>query len=292
MKLLNRGRSWTLLDGSLLLLMVAVWAWMFRSPLLDIIDRASKDEEHSHILLVPLVIAWLVWVRRARITTLRVRPSLLGCLVVAAGCVASWWGFQNDRDILWHGGAVLALLGMMLSVVGGTAIFRRFGPAVGAMAFLLPVPGTIRQAVAIPLQGIATTVTHNCLGIFGFESARMGNVLLINGQQVAVAEACNGMRLVFALTLVIYAFLFSTPLRPGTRLILLALTPLVALIANVIRLVPTSLMYGLFSVDAAETMHDVSGWVMLPIALGGMIGLLKLLKWMELPIMPYRLANP
>lgn len=287
----SRGSSWSPLDISLFTLMIAVWAWMFRSPLRDILELAWKDEEHSHILLVPLVIAWLLWLRRSRLSTLRVRPSLFGCAVVAIACVASWWGFQNDRDILWHGGAVLALLGMVLTMTGGIVVIRRFAPVVLAMAFLLPVPGTIRQGIAIPLQGIATSVTHQCLGIFGYESARMGNVLLINGQQVAVAEACNGMRLVFALSLVVYAFVFSTPLRPATRVILLALTPLVALIANVIRLVPTSLMYGAVSVDAAELVHDVSGWVMLPIALAGMIGLLKLLRWMELPVMSYRLAN-
>lgn len=286
----TRGRSWTVLDISLMLLGVVLCLWVFRVPLMDILQLASKDEEQSHILLAPLVIAWLVWLRKARLAYVRVKPSLLGCSIVAAGCVASWIGFRTDTYVLWHGGGVLAVLGMVMSMTG-LSVVRQFAPAIAAMVFLLPLPGTIRQAVSIPLQGMATSVTHYFMGLFGYESVRMGNVLVINGQQVAVAEACNGMRLVFSLTLVVYAFAFSTPLRPGTRLFLLAMTPAIALLANVIRLVPTSIMYGAVSADSAELVHDISGWVMLPVVLLCMIGVLKLLKWMELPVSSYRLVS-
>ena len=61
-----------------------------------------------------------------------------------------------------------------------------------------------------------------------------------------MGEACNGMRMVFAFFLVVYAFAFSTPMKHSTRLVLLALSLVAALICNVIRLFPTSLIYGDF----------------------------------------------
>jgi len=61
---------------------------------------------------------------------------------------------------------------------------------------------------------------------------------------VTVAEACNGMRMVFALVLVSYAFAFSMPLRNGVRLVVLAASPLAAIVCNVIRLIPTIWLYG------------------------------------------------
>jgi exosortase len=159
-----------------------------------------------------------------------------------------------------------------------------------ALVFLLPVPGMIRSSIALPLQSMATSVTHACLETFGFQAAKAGNLLIINGEQVAVAEACNGMRLVFSLTLVVYAFAFSMPLRPSVRIGLIVLSPLVALIANVIRLVPTALLYGYANHDVADTFHDLSGWLMLFVALGILWGVVSILRWVEIPVAPYEVA--
>ena len=68
-------------------------------------------------------------------------------------------------------------------------------------------------------------------------------------------------RMVFAFGLVVFAFAFSTPLKLSTRVILLALSPITALVCNVVRLVPTSLIYGYGSVGRAEWFHDLTGWV-------------------------------
>ncbi|UCD76259.1 MAG: exosortase/archaeosortase family protein, partial [Phycisphaerales bacterium] len=120
---------------------------------------------------------------------------------------------------------------------------------------------------------------------------RSGNVLIINGEQVAVGEACNGMRLVFALTLVVYAFAFGSPLKPGTRLVLLVLSPLIAILCNVIRLVPTSLIFGHGNPAMAERFHDLAGWVMLGAALLMLGGVLRLIRWLEFPVMSFRLVS-
>jgi hypothetical protein len=72
----------------------------------------------SHILLAPLVIGWLIWLRRSRLQLLGVLPSLLGPAMVLMAAVLSWWGFQNDVYIAWHGGAILAIVGMIVSMTG------------------------------------------------------------------------------------------------------------------------------------------------------------------------------
>lgn len=287
---ISRSRAWTPRDVGLLAILLGVVAWMFRAPLTDIFTVALRDEEQSHILLAPLVAIWLVWIRRSRLHLVRVHPSFIGCGVVVAGAFLSWFGFHTNTFIAWHVGALLALAGAVISFTGLEPL-RLFGPATGSLAFMLPVPGTIRQMISIPLQSMATNVTQNCLELFGFQAARLGNVLLINGEYIAVAEACNGMRLVFSLGLVIYAFAFSVALRPSMRLLLLALSPVVALVANVLRLIPTSLLYGTTTASTAEQFHDISGWVMLPLALLALLGILKLLSWLELPVFSYRLAS-
>ena len=63
------------------------------------------------------------------------------------------------------------------------------------------------------------------------------------------------------------------------------------MLCNVIRLVPTSLIFGYGSVDTAQRFHDISGWVMLPVALFILIAVLRTFRWLEFPITSLRLAG-
>lgn len=283
-------KPWTVRETALLLLMLAVAVWVHRQPLMDIVAISLRQAEQSHIFLVPLVAGWLVWLRRSRFRFISYRPSVLGIVFAVAGWIISWWGFADGTHVAWHGGALLTLFGVVISVTGWELV-RQFAPAIIVLAFLVPVPGVVRQEIAIPLQKMATSITHASLEMFGVAATRDGNVLIINGEEVAVGEACNGMRMVFALTLVVYAFAFGTPLRWSTRIVLLILSPITALICNVIRLVPTSLVYGYASSRTAELFHDAAGWIMLPIALFLLLGVLRTFKWLEIPVKSFRLAQ-
>lgn len=283
-------RIWRLRDYALLFLLVAVAVWAHRQPLADIIRIGLRDEEQSHIFLAPIVALWLLWLRRSRLRYVALKPNLIGPLIVAAGWLASWWGFQAGVQVAWHGGAVVTLIGALLSFTGPIPL-RLFAPVFLVLAFMLPIPGGIRHGLAYPLQEMATGVTHATLELIGISSMKSGNVLIINGEQVAVGEACNGMRMVFALTLVVYAFAFGTPLKPATRAILIALSPAVAIVCNVIRLVPTSLIFGYGNVHSAQVFHDLAGWAMLPLALVVLVGALRMVRWLEFPVMSFRLAT-
>jgi len=282
-------KNWRPTDWVQLIAALALAVWVNRAPLWDIGFISLNDPEQSHILLVPVVAAYLFWLRRSRLRCVLVRPSLLGPLVVAAGAVVSWWGFHSGLQLAWHAGAIVCLIGVALSMTGLLPL-RLFAPVFASLVFLLPVPGQIRHALALPLQDLAASVTHSTLELLGIGCLKSGNLLIINGEQVAVGEACNGMRMMFALTLVVYAFTFGTPLRTGVRLVLLAASPAIALGCNVLRLIPTSLIFGFGNLDTAQQFHDVAGWAMLPMALFILAAMIRMVRWLEFPVSPLRLA--
>jgi len=249
----------------------------------DILFLASKDEEQSHIWLAIPVAAWLGWMRRKRLR--RIQPSLcwLGPVAAIACIVVARLGFARGYDLFWHAGAVGLALAGVLSIWGLPAMWR-LAPAFAALAFLMPIPGRIRTNIAIPLQQISAQWTQVLLEVFGFAVERSGNVLLINGESVAVAEACNGMRMVSALLLVGFAFVFSSPMRWSGRIFILAISPAVALLINVLRLTATTLLYGYADHDLASGLHDLSGWLSLPLAMGVFWLVFLLLRWLELPL--------
>ena len=285
-------RGWMKQDYLVLLLLLIFSIWVARGAWVDIVFRALRDPENGQAIFAPIVAAYLFWLRRSRLQFVRYRPSMIGTMVIALGAVASWWGIERDILFMWHGGAITMIIGCLLTMMG-IEVLRQFLPAVICLFFLIPTPGSIRIALAAPLQNFATMVTISILDMTHVLATQKGAVILMGEEQVpiAIGEACNGMRMVFALILVVYGFVFSMPFRVGTRLLLFMLTPLIALTCNVFRLVLTSFAYTLFSPDHADNFHWFGGMIMLPLALVILFGTVRLMRWLDIPTMSWRLAS-
>jgi exosortase len=231
----------------------------------------------------------LFWVRRSRIRHCRPIGLWVGPVIALGGAMLNRLGDRYLIQSFWHGGAVLVAIGCLLTFLG-REVLTSFLPVFISLMFVVPVPARVRQRVAVPLQTATARVTEKVLDLTGKDVDRTGNLLRINNVDVAIAEACNGMRMTFALMLVSFTFAFTTPLRPYVRLLIIALSPLSAVLCNVIRLVPTVWVYGQFSQDTAERFHDLSGWVMLFVGFLLLMGVIRLLRWMLVPVTIFRLA--
>jgi exosortase len=258
----------------------------------DIYTLATKDEEYSHIFLVPFVALGMIWYRRMRMRHCKPSGAFIGVMFVLAGWLMFSYGFYHAKQALWHLGAVVVTLGCMLSILGKNVVFRFF-PAMAVLVFLVPVPGRIRQEIALPLQTWTANVTQTTLEICGVEAQVSGNTLSINGEKVIVAEACNGLRMVFPLILVSYAFSFALPLRNRVRVLVLLASPLVAIFCNVVRTLPTVWLYGKYGQYAKfpNQFHEYAGWPMLLVSFLLLLGIIKLLKWTMLPVTRFPLAS-
>ena len=256
----------------------------------DIYHIAHVDEEYSHIFIVPLVALYLVWVRRARLRHLRPSGMLIGPLVVLLGGTLSLVGFYQNVESFWHAGAVVVVVGAVLSVLGKNVMFQFF-PVALVLIFLIPTPGRVRQQVALPLQKWTAHSAQVIFETLGTEAEVSGCTLSVNGTSVTVAEACNGLRMVFALILVTFAFAFGMPLRNSVRALILLASPLAAIFCNVVRLLPTVWVYAHASRTTADTVHDYAGWAMLPIAIGLLYGIIRALRWAMIPVTRYTLAG-
>ncbi len=288
MKTINTSRwepwhLWGTLALTLLGIAVTWTAWV------DINLIATNDEEQSHIVLAPIVALWMFWARKSRLRNCAPGGTFIGPIIVAVGWAASVLGYSFNVQAAWHAGAVAVVIGCMLTILGKNILFQ-FLPAFLVLVFLVPIPGIIRERISMPLQTATAWSTQAILETFGAAVERQHNVLRINGVDVTVAEACNGMRMVFALILVSYAFAFSMPFRNSTRLVILLCSPLAALVCNVLRLIPTVLIYGSASIEAGDRFHDFSGWLMIPVAFMLLMGVHRVLRWALLPVMRYNLA--
>ena len=283
----DRWTPWHALAAAFMAVLgiVATWpAWA------DMYQIAYNDEEYSHIFLVPLVALWMVFVRRLRFRHCRTTGTALGFIIAGLGWAISSYGFNHGHQSLWHGGSVLVVVGCIVTVLGKQLLFRFF-PAVAVLVFLVPVPGMIRQQIAIPLQTWTAQISQVVLEVVGVPVERSVNQLTVNGNPVNIIEACNGLRMVWPLILMSYAFSFGLPLRNSVRLAVLAASPLAAIFCNVVRILPTIWLYSYHTKSVADLFHDYSGYMMLPIAFLILLGLIKALRWAMIPVMRYTLAS-
>jgi exosortase len=256
----------------------------------DMLRIAMRDEECGHALLAVPAFIWLVWVRRRRLRRCQPTGRWLGTVLIGIGWLAGSIGFRHPWELPWHSGALLMVIGALITAVGSQILWE-FLAAFGVLLFIIPVPGWLRQGIAIPLQGQTAHVTQLVCETLGMTVERAQSTLSVHGVKVAIAEACNGMRMVFALVMVCYIFAFVTPLRSYVRFLLLVFSPVVAMVANIVRLVPTVWVYDHFSEATGETFHDISGWVMLVAAFLTLLGFLRLLRWAMMPVTDFRLAD-
>ena len=303
----TRREVWTRYHLIGAIVMTGLGLVVTREAWIDIANIMGRDEEASHIFLVPIVFAWLLWVRRERFGYCQPVGQAMGPVLVALGWAVSLIGYHNAVQSFWHGGAIVMTVGCVVSVVGREVVWR-FLPAFAVLVFLVPVPGVLRQEISQPLQSGVASITAGVLKMLSVPAYQVGNTVHVNGKPVNIVEACNGMRMVFALVMVSYAFAFGTPLRAGVRAIILVASPLLAMACNIIRLIPTAWIYGYYDipyeesfmsrimpldaegVSVGEVFHDATGWGMLFVAFMLLMGIVRVLRWALVPVERYNLA--
>jgi exosortase len=162
---------------------------------------------------------------------------------------------------------------------------HRVWPAIAYLVFMLPLHPSINNLVAMPLQRIATSGSCFLLQLSGMWAIQEGNVINLNTPHgmmpLDVALACNGLRMLMTMVATIIAILILIPLPSWKQIVLLVSVVPIALLSNVIRIVATGWGYYLISgSNAKEWAHDISGWLMMPMALV-LVGIeLLILSWL------------
>jgi exosortase len=204
-----------------------------------LVDQWASDEDMSHGFVVPLCIAWIVWRERNRWLKLTPKPSPWGFLFIAFGAVG---------HVFSAGGAGLfgGVLAMIVSVagailaIGGVAYLRAWLFPLALTVFMLPKLAVVYNQVTLPMQNVATNIAAGILRIFGGHVQVDGNIIRIANQQVAVEEACNGLRYLLPLGFLSVMFGYLYGRKPWMRWALLLAAIPVAIGANAFRVASTA----------------------------------------------------
>lgn len=249
-------------------LLLGAFLWSYWSTLIDIWQIWMRSDEYSSGLLVPILAGYVLWGRRRQVLACPIRPMLLlgGCgLFVAIGMkfigLYSMYGFLERLSI------VVAIWALVLWFAG-KRLFLEIGTVLLFLLLMLPWPNRVQSAIALPLQQWSTHSAVFCLELIGYPVIQEGNIIQIEETRVAVAEACNGLRMITAFFVIGGLVALLSKRAWWEKVILLASCLPIALICNTIRLAATSIAFTKISVEQWEQLfHDFGGYAMMPLAL-------------------------
>jgi exosortase len=249
----------------------AALGWLYADVVLGLVRQWAADADYSHGFFVVPLAAFFAWERRDKLAALPVRPHLAGIALLALSlCV-----FIAGR----YGSELFLTRVSMIGVVAGLALFLAGWAHLKALAFpiaflllMIPLPAIVFNQLAFPLQMLASQLGELVISASGVPVLREGNVLLLPGRALEVAEACSGIRSLMSLFMLAVVLGYFTEQRPGPRIgIAIAAVP-IAVIANATRVAGTGLASYWISPEAAEGFfHSFSGWLMFVVALAGLL---------------------
>lgn len=152
------------------------------------------------------------------------------------------------------------------------------------MFLMLPWPNSVQAMIAMPLQNWATSSAVFCLELIGYDIIREGNIIHIGQTTVAVAEACNGLRMITAFFVISGMVVLLVDRKWWEKLIILISCLPVALLCNTVRLVVTSIAFTFLKGQYWEGIfHDFGGYAMMPLALALLVFELYLIRQLTTP---------
>ena len=286
-----RGPSRAFIAAVLVVTTVGL-AWAYAPSFLALVDRWRRDDNYSHGFFVLPIAAIILWQRRGRLDAGVISPRWWGLLPLVALLAARAWLFERN-DQWFESASIPVAATCVVLALGGWKFLGWAWPAIAFSCFMIPLPSRFNTALAGPLQTLATIGSVTLLQATGLPVISEGNVIIVGGERLEVARACNGlsMLLSFATLITAMVVLVARPIRERVAL-LLSIVP-VALLCNILRIVVTAWATHLTG-HAVEAVHDWAGLAMMPVALGLMWLEVRILSWVfvEVEVEPVGLVRP
>ncbi|MEM9019221.1 MAG: archaeosortase/exosortase family protein [Planctomycetota bacterium] len=292
-----KRNGWQRADLIRIVLSVAAAVLMTYPAWVYIFGFAVVHYEHARpIVLVPLVVIWLIWVRRARARNIVPGQVWPGWLLLAAGAQLYYFSFfENERLVTtWCLGAVFIVFGALIVTTGKSVLFQ-FKPAWFALFLLVPFPVTAMNLLSTPIQlGEAQVITaaYRAVGVDAHVIVDPRYPMVcIGSATLPVDSACKGVATALALLIICYGFVFGAPLRTPIRVGLLVLSPVIAVLCSSLSLFCTLWVYDQMALVTADTVRAVSEWLTLLFAFLLVAGLLRFLMLVSIPVYEFHLAT-
>lgn len=224
-------------------------------------------DTYSHILLIPPILAWLVWLRREELERLEPAGWWPG-LAWSVGGLALWLaGREGGINLVAQGGAVVALQGAAMALLGLRAVLILAFP-LAYMFFLVP----FGDEIIAPLQDFTARMTVALTHLSGVPAEIDGYFIDTPAGRFVVAEECAGVKFLIAMTALSTLVAWTAFAGWKRRVVFVAGAAAVSILANGVRAWGTIFAAQYVGIERAGGFdHIVYGWVFFAVVIVGVL---------------------
>lgn len=257
----------------------AAFMLLFYQTMRELAADWMVDPEYGHGLLLAPLAGYMAW--RARLQEAASPARVQGLVVLAIAVILFWLGTIAAEFFTRRLALVLGLIGLALFFRGRDQA-RAWWLPFGLLVFTIPIPEVVLNSITLPLQLLASRIAVVLLRLRHVPADLAGNIIILPGRELFVAEACSGLRSISALlgmSLLIGGTALSTP---WGRVALLVIAIPAALAANAFRVFTAGYLVYFIGPETAEgALHLAAGLLVFLAALGLVAAAMVLVRRLE-----------
>lgn len=238
---------------------VALSLGVYGPILYYMVEHWNAVADYSHGFLIAPLALYFAWERQPKLRRARIEPSWWGLVPLALSTLTLVVGRLGVELMNMRVSFVLALMGIVLLLLG-RQVFRILAFPLGFLFLMIPLPQSLLNPIAFPLQLVAADWAVQTLYYLNIPALREGNIIHLPNTTLFVAEACSGLRSLMALiTLgVVFAYFFRKSWSERIIIVLSAIP--IAIVVNAVRVMITGILTYRFGEKAAEgAIHEFQG---------------------------------
>jgi len=267
---------------------IAVSCLVFHKITSELIRYSLQDDSSSHVILIPVVAFFLIWLERSRVFSAIRWAPVPGIGLALAGLLLFGLASRLSPQQPGSWSFSLQILSILILWLGGFLLCYGFN-ALRAAAFPLlflvltvPVPEEVLNRIIYALQAGSTEITYLIFQAVGTPVVRQGFLLSVPGVTIEIAKECSSIRSSIALliTCLLAAHLYLRTTWKIVFFVVLAMA--VSVVKNGIRIATLTLLS--IHVDSGfltGKLHQRGGFVFFLIALAILYPILLLLQKSE-----------
>lgn len=209
------------------IVLLAVLLLLFRDTAQAMVTIWIRSETFTHAFVVPPIVLWLVWRRREKLTTLPSKPIPWLLMPIAAVCALWLLGELASVNAATQF-ALVTLIVLSVPALFGMAIARELMFPLAFLYFTVP----IGEFLVPTMMESTADITVHALRWSGIPVYREGLQFVIPSGNWSVVQACSGVRYLIASFMVGTLFAYLNFRSTRRRLMFIAVSIVVPVIAN------------------------------------------------------------
>jgi exosortase len=244
---------------------VAALAWfailmlcVYFRTLLGVIDSWSGSPEMSHGYLVPIIVCAGLWAHRSAWAGAVRSRAWFGLWLVLLAFVLHFFATAIQNQFFSAFSFLVTIAGMLLYLEGVSKTVSIAGP-LALLVFAVQPPVLLYESMTMPLQTFASISGEWILDLLGYSVLRQGNVLILPGFTLSVADACSGLASLYSMLFLSMACIVFLSWRARFVVGMLVIALVSSLFTNTLRIALTAILGTQNHAWTQGDVHDATG---------------------------------